>query len=159
MVATELTLNASKKPAPKGRDVRSFYMYKTPVVDVATWLVTNFVMDDWLVVKSDTEGAEFALIQKLMAMGKLCLVDVLAWQCHSHSGDCVQLKKDMKIACPRMRLIEEAEPPNTGPYSVIDSATYRDLAQEGLKLEYQNGLLWKSSKTPKRQHGSSQQQG
>lgn len=47
-----------------------------PTMDVSTWLDKNVCACDFVVMKVNIEGSEFALFDKMLAQGTLCLVDV-----------------------------------------------------------------------------------
>ena len=47
-----------------------------PTLDVSSWLSANACLCDFVVVKMNIEGSEFALIDKMLQQGTLCLFDV-----------------------------------------------------------------------------------
>jgi hypothetical protein len=76
------------------------YRFTVPVVDVAGWMMATLADDDYVVAKMDIEGSEHALLGKLIAHGRLGLIDVLAFECHSAAGDCHALKREIRAAAP-----------------------------------------------------------
>ena len=69
-------------------------LYNVTQVDVAQWLLAHFNEDDYVVVKSDIEGAEHALFRRLMNNNNRCIIDFLAWQCHGN--DCNHLTRHLR---------------------------------------------------------------
>jgi len=61
------------------------------IIDFPKWVAEHFSKDDYIVMKIDIEGAEFALLEKMAKLGLLDMVDQLALECHPWSGDCKQL--------------------------------------------------------------------
>ena len=64
------------------------------VVDFSWWLHSQFVIDDYVVVKMDVEGTEFNLIKELVRQRTMHLIDVLALECHRWGGSC----RDLQLA-------------------------------------------------------------
>ena len=104
-------------------------------VDSAKWIATHFSEDDFVFVKSDVEGAEHFIVKELIRLEKLCLIDVLAWQCHDlpatpgtheHDINCLQTRALIKQTCPNIRIIEEGP----GVYDGFDASTRAELANE-----------------------------
>ena len=65
-----------------------------PVVDLAAWIATHFVEDDHVVLKLDTEGAEFDVINRLIDTRAIRLIDMIAYECHpwpAKGRDCSRL--------------------------------------------------------------------
>jgi len=60
--------------------------YSTPLrvtaIDFSRWLGENFTADDYLIVKMDIEGAEYDVLEKMLADGTLSLVDELKVEFH-----------------------------------------------------------------------------
>eukprot|EP00662_Eupelagonemidae_sp_cell21_P057933 gene57933-biopygen21606 len=52
------------------------------LVDFAAWLRARVTAADFVVVKMDVEGAEFALLDRMLGNGALGLVDELFLECH-----------------------------------------------------------------------------
>ena len=50
--------------------------------DFANWLKNNVSKRDFIVVKTDVEGAEFELIPRLVETGAICLIDEMFLECH-----------------------------------------------------------------------------
>lgn len=86
------------------------YVYEVQVFDVASWMAKSFSVSDMVVVKMDIEGAEFSVIRKLIALGKLELIDVLAMECHGSSVVCAQLVSEVQAATAKrgFRMVKEA---------------------------------------------------
>mmetsp|Transcript_6646 Transcript_6646/g.20752 ORF Transcript_6646/g.20752 Transcript_6646/m.20752 type:complete len:339 (-) Transcript_6646:130-1146(-) len=97
------------------------------VVDVATWLAESFAESDYVFLKMDIEGVEFDLMRKLLDLRKLCLVDLLAWQCHAYHGDCAALEADIRRTCPHIDIRSEG---GKAAYPGIDRATIREILDE-----------------------------
>lgn len=51
-------------------------------IDFSEWLETNVHEDDFVVVKLDVEEAEYAILDRLLTKGTLCLVDELYMEVH-----------------------------------------------------------------------------
>jgi len=64
-----------------------------PLVDFVSMLTEHVNEHDYVVIKMDIEGGEFAILESLMAKGKAHLVDILALECHKEAGDCSKLLK------------------------------------------------------------------
>eukprot|EP00249_Psilotum_nudum_P025251 c29548_g1_i1 orf=521-2167(-) len=74
--------------------------------DFAQWLKQTVSVNDYVVVKMDTEGTEFDLLPRMFETGAICLVDELFLQCHWKQtargktvktyGDCLALLKAMR---------------------------------------------------------------
>ena len=65
-----------------------------PTVDLAAWLHSRFCPEDDVFVKMDIEGAEFEVLQHLVASGAAALVDSLAceWHTSKRGGKAGRLK-------------------------------------------------------------------
>eukprot|EP00928_Gymnodinium_smaydae_P009251 TRINITY_DN13421_c0_g1_i1.p1 TRINITY_DN13421_c0_g1~~TRINITY_DN13421_c0_g1_i1.p1 ORF type:complete len:340 (-),score=65.28 TRINITY_DN13421_c0_g1_i1:174-1193(-) len=77
-----------------------------PLVDVVSWLISNFSEDDYIVVKVDIEGGEFPILNALIDKGKTSLIDRIALECHSSAGNCGDLLARFKVASKIAPLIE-----------------------------------------------------
>ena len=62
------------------------------------WLAKHVQRRDFVVLKMDIEGAEFAVLPALLASGSACLIDELYLECHVRdavkgrkTGDCIAL--------------------------------------------------------------------
>jgi len=71
-----------------------------PVVDVVTWISLNFKEEDFVFLKVDVEGAEFAILQGLLDIGKFGLIDALYLECHPllKMGSCPELEARLRAA-------------------------------------------------------------
>lgn len=88
------------------------YVYRVRTFDVASWMAISFSYSDFIVVKMDVEGAEFPVLRKLISLGKMGLVDVLAMECHSGPGrSCARLISETRIAASKygFKLVDEAK--------------------------------------------------
>ena len=74
--------------------------HKVPVVDVAAWLLASFKETDIVVLKIDIEGAEHALIPRLIASNATRLLDAVLWECHRVTGksSCRDHQKALEMA-------------------------------------------------------------
>jgi hypothetical protein len=81
------------------------------LADVASWIKHSFTVSDYVIVKMDVEGAEFDIVKKLEEQGALTLIDVLAIECHSWSGNCTKLVGNLRHSQTR----------------VVGSSTYESL--------------------------------
>lgn len=68
---------------------REDYQFRVRAVDVPSWITRSFNRSDYVVVKMDIEGAEHKVISKLVELGGLALIDVLALECH-HARPCAK---------------------------------------------------------------------
>lgn len=68
------------------------------VVDVVTWITSNFKEEDFVFVKMDIEGAEFGILNDLMSMGNFGLIDALNLECHGAFGSCSDLHAKLNAA-------------------------------------------------------------
>ena len=109
-------------------------------VNVVDWMVRHFHTKDWVVVKMDIEGVEFAVFDELFRLGSACLIDVLIWQCHTavrpaseRRRGCVNLRQRISRTCKNIRIIEETATGSSG-YSGIDKST-RDEMYKSWGLE------------------------
>jgi FkbM family methyltransferase len=55
---------------------------RVPSVDFSRWLMQNFTKDDHIVVKMDIEGAEYAVLRKLLDDGSISLISRLRCEWH-----------------------------------------------------------------------------
>jgi FkbM family methyltransferase len=53
-----------------------------PAIDFGTWILSNFKINDFVVLKFDIEGAEHTMMPLLYASGAMSLVDELLLECH-----------------------------------------------------------------------------
>jgi FkbM family methyltransferase len=65
--------------------------YQEPVqvegFDFSRWLAENFGPDDYVIVKMDIEGAEYEVLEKVIADGNLALIDELFVEFHHHLNE------------------------------------------------------------------------
>lgn len=65
--------------------------YQTPVqvegFDFSRWLGENFGPDDYVIVKMDIEGAEYEVLEKVIADGNLALIDELIVEFHHQMNE------------------------------------------------------------------------
>ena len=70
-----------------------------PKVDIVEWLLQSFKVDDFVVLKMHVEGAEHAIVPKMLRSNATALVDVLLWECHpvaaKGSLKCSEMEKRM----------------------------------------------------------------
>ena len=88
------------------------YKYTVRTVDIATWIAESFTKDDFLFIKMDIEGAEYAISEKLHRLGALGLIDVLSLEAHDHGFTKTIRSKNaldnfFKTNAPGMRVIKE----------------------------------------------------
>lgn len=91
-----------------------------PLIDVVSWLRSNFRHDDCLVAKMDIEGGEFPILSALLDAGHGDLLDTLALECHSRAGDCSQLHARLQKETGIKLLSEGADYPGWDSYSAPD---------------------------------------
>jgi FkbM family methyltransferase len=53
-----------------------------PALDLSSWLLRNVQPADYVVMKMDIEGAEYAVLERMLAEGAMALVDVLRCEWH-----------------------------------------------------------------------------
>ena len=51
-------------------------------IDISKWLLDNFAKDDYIVVTLDIEGAEYAIVEKMISDGSLDLINELYIEFH-----------------------------------------------------------------------------
>ena len=59
--------------------------YDVPAIDLGIFLAEHTTPDDFVLVKMDIEGAEFAVVPHLISSGAACLIDEMYLECHSGS--------------------------------------------------------------------------
>lgn len=105
-------------------------LFHVPSIDVAGWIATSFTRQDWIVLKMDIEGAEFAIFDRLEKLGATCIIDILIWQCHDinpYGRSCSTLERQIRATCPGIAIIEEDQ---SSLYSGIDSATKKEMQRD-----------------------------
>ena len=60
--------------------------YDVPAIDLGSFLGEHTTPDDFVLMKMDIEGAEFAVVPSLISSGAACLIDEMYLECHS-GGD------------------------------------------------------------------------
>eukprot|EP00965_Chrysotila_dentata_P191336 6174447-Pleurochrysis_carterae.AAC.1 len=97
--------------------------FRVRTVDIPTWIAESFTSDDFVQVKMDVEGAEFAILNSMVRQKTAGLIDVLAWECHANRPICSKLKA--KVAAFNVTIVDEmSRLPRTGYfYDGVDSAT------------------------------------
>ena len=78
-----------------------------PVANVVDWLETHFTEHDVILLKTDIEGGEFAVMNAMMRRGSMKLVDLVVWECHGWAGDCIKLEQDARTANPKIVFAKE----------------------------------------------------
>ena len=63
-------------------------MKSVPSVDLAGFLIRRFHVDDFVVLKLDVEGAEYAIIPHLIASGAVNLIDEMFFEGHTDANSC-----------------------------------------------------------------------
>jgi FkbM family methyltransferase len=67
--------------------------YERPVqvegFDFSRWLGENFGPDDYVIVKMDIEGAEYEVLEKVIADGNLGLIDEMIVEFHHHMNESI----------------------------------------------------------------------
>ena len=106
------------------------------VFDFPEWFAAWFEAHDYIVVKMDIEGFEFAVIQKMIDLGVICHIDVLAWQCHGHSApagvSCGTLYRRIKDMCPHILVLSEnSRKEGDSKYDGFDRASKTELLHYG----------------------------
>ena len=72
---------------------------KVTKVDIVRWLKDSFTEDDFVALKMDVEGAEHAIVPKMIMHNASALVDVLLWECHpvpTASMKCNEMERRLK---------------------------------------------------------------
>lgn len=54
-----------------------------PCIDLAKWITSNYSITDYIVLKLDIEGAEYELVEHLIAKNAFAYVDILYIEFHS----------------------------------------------------------------------------
>ena len=85
---------------------RSAIDYSSPVpveaIDFSSWLAENFVSEDYVIVKMDIEGAEYDVLEKVIADGNMPLIDELIVEFHHQViEDVSQARHDALVATLR----------------------------------------------------------
>eukprot|EP00928_Gymnodinium_smaydae_P045525 TRINITY_DN30342_c0_g1_i1.p1 TRINITY_DN30342_c0_g1~~TRINITY_DN30342_c0_g1_i1.p1 ORF type:complete len:191 (+),score=37.48 TRINITY_DN30342_c0_g1_i1:450-1022(+) len=91
-----------------------------PLVDVVSWLISNFHEDDYIVIKMDIEGGEFPILNALLDNGKTRLIDKIALECHPEVGNCPKLLARFEAATKVAVLIEGKDYDGWDSYSSPD---------------------------------------
>jgi FkbM family methyltransferase len=60
---------------------------KTHVIDFSRWLGETVRMEDYVICKIDSEGAEYGIVRRLIADGNICLCDRLSIEWHGWLGN------------------------------------------------------------------------
>lgn len=77
---------ATMMKSMQGADLR--HPFEVEAIDLSRWIDENFIEADFVAVKIDVEGAEWAILRKLLATGVLCRkVDWLAVELHDRLAD------------------------------------------------------------------------
>ena len=63
-------------------------------IDFGRWVAETFTKDDYIVVKMDIEGAEFKVLEKMMADGSILYINELYLETHAH---CIGLPDSASI--------------------------------------------------------------
>lgn len=82
----ELTVCEDSYGSTTTKDCKNFgngEVVWVPCVSLSEWLLDNFDEDDYIAVKIDTEGSEFALIESMIVSGAADIVDYLAVEWHN----------------------------------------------------------------------------
>jgi FkbM family methyltransferase len=60
-----------------------------PCIDFSNWVKNNCSVDDYIILKMDIEGAEYAVLEKMVDDGTLAYIDKLfiEWHCAKTGGD------------------------------------------------------------------------
>ena len=96
------------------------------LADVASWIKSSFTVSDYVIVKIDVEGAEFDIVKKLEEQGALALIDVLAIECHSWSGNCTKLVSNLRHS--QTRIVGSSSYESLVPASYWSDAVSRFVA-------------------------------
>lgn len=79
-----------------------------PVIDLVSWMKKHFRQSDLVIAKMDVEGAEHAILNRMMDDDSINLIDVLGLECHGKG--CQQLNKGLhdhgQRVVPEQRLIK-----------------------------------------------------
>jgi len=103
-------LSSSTSHAPNGHPAqRASKSLEAAKVNVASWL-QHFHANDFVILKMDIEGAEFELVDAMLALGMAKVIDIVLWECHGWAGDCAALKARFSKANPRLLWIPEHSP-------------------------------------------------
>lgn len=76
---------------------------KVESVDFGPWLKANFALDDYILVKLDIEGAEYDVLDKMLAEGDIKYVDELLVEFHNRKVH-VSRRRDKKLIEKMTRL-------------------------------------------------------
>lgn len=86
-----LLLGVDTGPPPISRPPGVPADMRVSVVDWVSWVKRHFHQQDIVVVKMDVEGAEHAMLQRMMQDASIKLIDVLGIECHGKQLQCKQL--------------------------------------------------------------------
>jgi len=119
-----------------------------PCFDFSKWLKSNFSVDDYIILKMDIEGAEYAVLEKMFGDGTLAYIDKLfiEWHCAKTGGD-VSIER-------HLRVLENVVDSGLVPYKwsaaeAIEAAQIGD--QSRLSMSELNRLATKGREAKKRQ--------
>lgn len=70
---------------------------KVPKVDVVLWMLRSFKEEDFVVLKMDVEGAEHAIVPKLLKHNASRLIDVLLWECHNIPAQTLKCNEQQRL--------------------------------------------------------------
>lgn len=67
---------------------------KVPSVDLSKWIMDNFKIEDYIVLKLNIEGAEYEILKKMIRDGSIHFIDELYVEFHSTKIDGMQEEED-----------------------------------------------------------------
>jgi len=92
-----ITLWESPQQVIRGGGLNIQKSFLSPVtvrsVDIPSWIKSNFVFDDIIIIKMDIEGAEHGILDTLLNDNQIKMIDMILWECHDWSGNCGKLRE------------------------------------------------------------------
>ncbi|XP_038050935.1 uncharacterized protein LOC119724099 [Patiria miniata] len=100
-----LFVSSKEKQNEKTGGYRQLSYRKTiPVIDLSQWIVDNFSKDDYIIFKLDVEGAEYAILRKMIDNNVMAYIDKFYGEYHDwqptgwSKADKAQIRTDIKKA-------------------------------------------------------------
>lgn len=87
---------------------------RVPTIDFSKWMLERFTKDDYIIFKCDTEGAEYDVIEKMLAEGSFDLVRKLYIEWHHQSYGVIHPKYDELVRAIHAKGIKDYDW-NAGP--------------------------------------------
>lgn len=114
-------VRSARKTTTKGMHLRHYWVR---AVDVVTWFSTHFTEDDFVFLKCDIEGAEYAILEKLIDLDLGRRIDLLSIELHDTrqqraSVDGRLLISRLKEQAPDLRIVGEGLHHGLDSHSIV----------------------------------------